>query len=38
MCAGGQCIKIVLEVAGTTGFAEVASNILDSASEIHGGG
>ncbi|KAF6224379.1 hypothetical protein HO133_010956 [Letharia lupina] len=35
---GGQCIKIVLEVAGTTGFAEVASNILDSASEIHGGG
>ena len=32
---GGECIKIVLEVATATG---VASNILDSASEIHGSG
>ena len=31
-----QCVKIVLEVAGGIGISGVASNILDSASEIHG--
>ena len=33
-----QCVKIVLEVAGGIGVSGAASNILDSASEIHGSG
>ena len=35
---GGECVKIVLQVVGSTRVAEVAGSILDSASEIHGNG
>lgn len=36
---GGECVRVILKVVGATGVAGVAgaaSNILDSASEIHG--
>ena len=35
---GGECVTVVLKVMEATGAAEVASSIMDSASEIHGVG